>query len=211
MYLKCRQARVCDHCFHLLKTNLHLYYLGADQQRADSSTDPVHLRKLDEHFRTLLRSQFVRGSLLRRRTTSKTHNHHSQQAELGKLKQLGNNDSGSAISGYLHRRRPSKSKWKRRWFVIQERVLYEYRAIDDVAPMSSIPLLGYQVDQPESNIDGLEARSLIRLSYQAGTDTTKTASKPIEHLFKAESVGAAERWLEAFSRSLKLDSGSSDV
>jgi hypothetical protein len=62
IYLKCRAARVCDQCFESLRANMHLYYLPSCQ------IDERELRRLDEHFKTLLKSQFVK----RRMFSSKT-------------------------------------------------------------------------------------------------------------------------------------------
>lgn len=65
IYLKCRPARVCDQCFASLKANIHLYYLPASrglmsQGQPTDKLDERELRRLDEYFRTLLKSQFVR-------------------------------------------------------------------------------------------------------------------------------------------------------
>lgn len=71
IYLKCRTARVCDQCFEVLKANIHLYYLPSSQTsqiigQSDTTSNPLikeeELRRLDEHFHTLLKSQFVRHS-----------------------------------------------------------------------------------------------------------------------------------------------------
>lgn len=86
IYLKCRAARVCDDCFDTLKANIHLYYLPANTLRAalspgseslapGSGLEPLigeeELRRLDEHFRTLLKSQFTRTTSLSRLAASK--------------------------------------------------------------------------------------------------------------------------------------------
>lgn len=36
------------------------------------------------------------------------------------------NDQGSTISGYLHKK--TGKSWKRDWFVVKDKVLYEYKA-----------------------------------------------------------------------------------
>lgn len=81
IYLKCRAARVCDQCFDTLKANIHLYYLppnagglnppGSLSDRltlGGGGLEPLigedELRRLDEHFRTLLKSQFTRSTSL---------------------------------------------------------------------------------------------------------------------------------------------------
>lgn len=51
------------------------------------------------------------------------------------------------MSGYLCRR--SKRSSKRNWFVLKDRVLYIYKAPEDVAALDAIPVLGYRVQVPE--------------------------------------------------------------
>ena len=47
------------------------------------------------------------------------------------------------MSGYLHVKR--KKDWKRMWFVLKGKVLYTYKASEDVAALESMPLLGYEI------------------------------------------------------------------
>lgn len=50
------------------------------------------------------------------------------------------------MSGYLMRR--SKRSWKRNWFVLKDRVLYSYKASEDVVALDTIPVLGYRLQVP---------------------------------------------------------------
>lgn len=213
IYLKCRQARVCDQCYDTLKANIHLYYLPRDSLKAQIGEQ--ELRRLDDHFRSLLKSQFVRHSRLM--STSNTANVAAKvpvgfepanvlRKTPGENESSNNHTPDSSISGYLHRRHPNKPKWKRQWFVIRDKVLYAYRAIDDVAAMGSLPLLGYTVGQPEAPIDGLTPNCLLRLSHQSHyLSGSKSPDQTIEHLFKAESESAARKWLEALEKSVVLE------
>lgn len=54
------------------------------------------------------------------------------------------NDSCSQMSGWLHKRKQCKS-WKRYWFLLKDQVLYMYKASKDVRALSTIPVLGYNV------------------------------------------------------------------
>ena len=47
------------------------------------------------------------------------------------------------MSGYLHYH--MKKQWKQQWFVIKHKVLYMYKASEDVLALESLPLLGYTV------------------------------------------------------------------
>ena len=92
------------------------------------------------------------------------------------------NDVGSLISGYLHKRE-AKRNWKRYWFVIKDLVLYTYKASEDVAALTSMPLLGYKVETLRQSVDGIDAKSLFQLSHP-GQPTL---------IFRTETIGLAER------------------
>lgn len=53
------------------------------------------------------------------------------------------NDTESHISSYLLRR--VRRSWKRNWFVLKDKVLYIYKASEDVVALDTIPVLGYEV------------------------------------------------------------------
>lgn len=53
-------------------------------------------------------------------------------------------ESNSSMGGYLWLR-VRKKDWKRMWYRIKEKVLYTYKASEDVVALSSTPLLGYAV------------------------------------------------------------------
>ena len=57
--------------------------------------------------------------------------------------QVSANESDTNMSGYLHVKR--KKDWKRMWFVLKGKVLYTYKASEDVAALESMPLLGYEI------------------------------------------------------------------
>ena len=48
------------------------------------------------------------------------------------------------MSGYLSRR--MRRTWKKNWFVLKDRVLYIYRASEDIVALDTIPVLGYFVE-----------------------------------------------------------------
>ena len=53
---------------------------------------------------------------------------------------------GAQMSGYLHKRSPKSGKYKKMWFVLKDRVLYEYRAPEDTAANETFPVLGFDLD-----------------------------------------------------------------
>lgn len=58
--------------------------------------------------------------------------------------QVSTSDASAQMSGYL--RMLVRRSWRRGWFVLKDRVIYEYRAPQDVLALYSLPVLGYQVD-----------------------------------------------------------------
>lgn len=62
------------------------------------------------------------------------------------------NSSGSKMSGYLQWREKEKKSWKRRWFVLIERVLYVYAASEDIVAIKSVPLLGWKVELENTEV-----------------------------------------------------------
>ncbi|RWS24137.1 FYVE: RhoGEF and PH domain-containing protein 6-like protein [Leptotrombidium deliense] len=103
------------------------------------------------------------------------------------------NDAGSTLSGHLYKSDNGKT-WKKRWFVIKEKVLYSYKASHDVAATKSIPLLGYEViscfDPPEND---------HKLTFHL-----KHRGQP-QLYFRAESTAALERWLKAMQDATVLE------
>ena len=50
------------------------------------------------------------------------------------------------MSGFLWRRQGHS--WKRLWCVLKDRVLYFYKASEDVAALEAIPVVGYKIKVP---------------------------------------------------------------
>lgn len=48
------------------------------------------------------------------------------------------------MSGWLTKR--CHKSWKKRWFVLKDQVLYEYKASEDIIAHFDFPVLGYQVE-----------------------------------------------------------------
>ena len=66
-----------------------------------------------------------------------------------RLMEVSANDAGSQMSGYLLRRSSNKRSWKKNWFVLKDRVLYIYKASEDVVALDTIPVLGYRLQVPK--------------------------------------------------------------
>ena len=69
------------------------------------------------------------------------------------------NETDSQMSGYLTRQ--VRRTWKRNWFVLKDRVLYIYKASEDVAALGSIPVLGYTIEIFQPQVRCNESRASL--------------------------------------------------
>ncbi|XP_070193286.1 uncharacterized protein [Littorina saxatilis] len=173
-YLKYKPARVCDECFHKLREELDKLH---DQEHRKSLTDD----SVDSHSSTTaptsptsttppptpdtmglsftsIKARFVqiRKSARERRK--------SGVARPSVLKEVHANDEGSDMSGYLWVAK--NKKWKRLWFVVKGKVLYTYKASEDMAAIESMPLLGFEVTRLTSWYQGAEPDLMFELQHQ---------------------------------------------
>ncbi|XP_051911670.1 FYVE, RhoGEF and PH domain-containing protein 6 [Hippocampus zosterae] len=108
------------------------------------------------------------------------------------LKEVSANTENSSMSGYLSRSKGNKKQWKRLWFVIKNKVLYTYAASEDVAALESQPLLGFFLREEKNG----PARKLQFKLYHKNT---------LFHIFKADDIPTAQRWIEAFQEAMILE------
>ncbi|KAH9487650.1 FYVE, RhoGEF and PH domain-containing protein 6 [Bulinus truncatus] len=168
-YLKDKPARVCDKCFDTLKAALVKEIEESKDHSARSSTSQSEdnsssLNSVDgaggshesiKNLNDLLqRFQKIRISNRKANTPSRP----------SVLKEVQANDEGSDISGYL--RAYKSRKWKKLWFVVKGKVLYTYKASEDMAAVESMPLLGYEVTRLNVSFEGAEPDHLFELTHQ---------------------------------------------
>ncbi|XP_031715059.1 FYVE, RhoGEF and PH domain-containing protein 6 isoform X2 [Anarrhichthys ocellatus] len=108
------------------------------------------------------------------------------------LKEVSANTENSSMSGYLNRSKGYKKQWKRLWFVIKNKVLYTYAASEDVAALESQPLLGFFLREEKNG----PAQKLQFKLYHKNT---------LFHIFKADDIPTAQRWIEAFQEAMILE------
>ncbi|XP_051916128.1 FYVE, RhoGEF and PH domain-containing protein 6-like [Hippocampus zosterae] len=104
------------------------------------------------------------------------------------LKEVSANTDNPSMSGYLQRSKGKKKQGKRLWFVIKDKVLYTYAAMEDVAAVESQPLLGLVLKVDSSQ------KSQFKL-YHKNT---------LYYNFKADDVQTAQRWINTFRESAIL-------
>lgn len=211
-YLKFRSARVCDDCFEainvseehegsviedgmdssncssLIETDLsaslvnvppvcfvHAFNDEATNRRP--SLDPVGQTTSQAGFK----AQQVRRDAIRK----------ERRYVPPRLMEVPANDAGSQISGYLSRR--VRRSWKRNWFVLKDRVLYIYKASEDVVALDTIPVLGYEVQTFQEVAEDNE-HNQFQLFHPK--------QSPI--VFHAENAILTKKWIEALSSATVL-------
>lgn len=137
-YQKFKNSRVCEECFH------HLVKEFDDPESNMFERVRSVMNVGDEEVKQtldIIRSYFKMGMNGSKKYHSKKIKKHVPQ----RLIEVTANDSGSQISGWLHKK--SGRNWKRCWFVLKEQVLYRYKASEDIAALKSTPVLGYEVEE----------------------------------------------------------------
>ncbi|GAB1609622.1 FYVE, RhoGEF and PH domain-containing protein 2-like isoform X3 [Argonauta hians] len=130
-YLNYEPSRVCDECNKIL-------YEEIEQQAKQ-------VRSAKEQGRTVEVEQPPEDLLSRFHKIRKSG--HLGQKNIKRpawLKEVHANDQGSTMSGYLKLLYKGK-RWKQFWFVLKDKVLYKYKASEDMAAIQSLPLLGYKI------------------------------------------------------------------
>lgn len=191
-YLKFQSARVCDGCFSKLSEEFDATELTpgesdcSTEHASASETKDVASDGSNSSSRANLRAQFKRGGVLKKAKR------HLPRV----LKEVCANQQGATISGYLNKR--VKKSWRRFWFVIHDKVLYTYKASEDVAALESIPLLSFQVQSAVETYENVDSQCVFQLVHPGRS--------PI--IFYAESILLAEKWKKAMHSATVLDESS---
>ncbi|XP_068450505.1 FYVE, RhoGEF and PH domain-containing protein 5 isoform X1 [Clinocottus analis] len=171
-YLKDRVAKVCDHCYAELRKR------GGSVSGACGNSSPrTHRasRPLSAVFQSL-----QPPSLWKSRKSASPLNQMSLTVE------------GSTMSGSLQRRKKSKRKWKRLWFLLKDKVLYTFTAREDKVASESLPLQCFTVkltERPEG-----EESNVFHLYHK----------KTLYYTFRADDSHTARRWVNAMEEATIL-------
>nr|XP_046240492.1 FYVE, RhoGEF and PH domain-containing protein 5 isoform X2 [Scatophagus argus] len=163
-YLKNRVAKVCDHCYAELRKR------GGSVSGACSNSSPrTHRasRPLSAVFQSL-----QPPSLWKSRKSSSP------------LNQGGLAVEGSTMSGSLQRRKKSKRKWKRLWFLLKDK---------DKVASETLPLQGFTVKLTERP-EGEESSNVFHLYHK----------KTLYYTFRADDQHTARRWVNAMEEATVL-------
>uniref|UniRef100_A0A3B3Z8T8 Uncharacterized protein n=1 Tax=Periophthalmus magnuspinnatus TaxID=409849 RepID=A0A3B3Z8T8_9GOBI len=144
-YLKDRMAKVCDHCYMELRKRGNVSgACGNSSPRTQRASRP-----LSAVFQSLQPPSLWKS---RKSTIS--------------LNQMSLGAEGSTMSGSLQRRKKSKRKWKRLWFLLKDKVLYTFTAREqDKVASESLPLQGFTVKLTE-RADGEESSNVFHLYHK---------------------------------------------
>ncbi|XP_056323929.1 FYVE, RhoGEF and PH domain-containing protein 5 [Danio aesculapii] len=172
-YLKDRMAKVCDHCYAELRKR------GGDVPGTCGSVSPrTHRasRPLSAVFQSL-----QPPSLWRNRKSSSP------------LTQVSVGAEGSTMSGSLQRRKKSKRRWKRLWFLLKDKVLYTFKAREDKVASESLPLQGFTVKLSDRS-EGEDTDNVFQLYHK----------KTLYYTFRADDQHTARRWVNAMEEATVL-------
>ncbi|XP_029908214.1 FYVE, RhoGEF and PH domain-containing protein 5 isoform X2 [Myripristis murdjan] len=163
-YLKDRVVKVCDHCYAELRKR------GGSVSGACGNSSPRShraSRPLSAVFQSLQPPSLWKS----RKSTSP-------------LNQVSLGAEGSTMSGSLQRRKKSKRKWKRLWFLLKDK---------DKVASESLPLQGFTVKLSERP-EGEESSNVFQLYHK----------KTLYYTFRADDQHTARRWVNAMEEATVL-------
>eukprot|EP00731_Ephydatia_muelleri_P001720 Em0001g1720a len=136
---------------------------------------------------------------------SSTVSPHKRKKKLSEIKQMTMpavltemkaRDRSAQISGYLFTHKSKTKRWKKRWYVVYNLVLYEFVRHEDVVAKRTITLPSYKVIAPS---EGKEDTLIFSLQHPGTT----------VYYFKAENVEQLKTWCEVLNRAAQGDCGGS--
>jgi FYVE/RhoGEF/PH domain-containing protein 5/6 len=137
-YLK-KIARVCNNCYDTLEEGVgNEWVISLPKNEAE-----VVLRHEEQEDATDSKAKIKRRKSKLR--------HSKRKLPVPKLPavltEVQARDANAQMSGYLDLRQGRK--WKRRWFVAHNMILYRYKRHEDIAATATMPLLGYRLCKVE--------------------------------------------------------------
>ncbi|XP_071536233.1 FYVE, RhoGEF and PH domain-containing protein 6-like [Panulirus ornatus] len=216
-YKKNQVARVCDNCFEILQKDFENRYEGSVIQEDQQGSRMRRVPSLKAQFKKGIRDS-------NRYRTRKRAPERLMELQFPLFKCSSSNlnisidssvnfilhglsrlrsypswvcasDTSSQMCGYL--RMLVRRSWRKGWFVLKDRVLYEYRAPQDVCALQSLPVLGYHVQtmqEVRELADGVD----VCLAFQL----THPNQEPF--VFHADSPHLAEKWIQAMKEAVIL-------
>ncbi|KAB5536858.1 hypothetical protein PHYPO_G00112140 [Pangasianodon hypophthalmus] len=167
-------AKVCDRCYTELKKR------GGNVPVPCGSASP-HTQRASRPLSAVFQS-LQPPSLWKNRKSSTS-----------PLAQVSVGAEGSTMSGSLQRRKKSKRKWKRLWFLLKDKVLYTFTAREDKVASESLPLQGFTVKLSDQS-EGDDTDGVFQLYHK----------KTLYYTFRADDHHTARRWVNAMEEATVL-------
>ncbi|KAL8581959.1 hypothetical protein ACOMHN_027941 [Nucella lapillus] len=188
-YLLYKPHRVCDECFEKLANEVE-EHLEKEKKKSEgdksassarpssssssmattsassslSSSSPAVVASSSSSDALGLSLSSIKARFQKIRKSARERRKGGGLARPSVLKEVHANDEGSDMSGYLWVAK--NKKWKRLWFVVKGKVLYTYKASEDMAAIESMPLLGFEVTRMTSWYQGAEPDLMFELHHQ---------------------------------------------
>jgi len=103
------------------------------------------------------------------------------------------------MSGFLKWKRGKGAGWKKNWFVLKERVLFTFKAVNDKVATDTRPVLGWTLETlSDKNFELYEgeAAGLVFLLTHPGQESI---------VFCSENDNLAEKWMTALREATCLE------
>ncbi|XP_072522062.1 FYVE, RhoGEF and PH domain-containing protein 5 isoform X2 [Salminus brasiliensis] len=163
-YLKDRVVKVCNRCYAELKKR------GGTVPMPCGSASP-HTNRASRPLSAVFQSLQPPSLWKSRKSTSP-------------LAQVSVGAEGSTMSGSLQRRKKSKRKWKRLWFLLKDK---------DKVASETLPLQGFTVKLSDQS-EGEETDGVFQLYHK----------KTLYYTFRADDQNTARRWVNAMEEATVL-------
>lgn len=105
------------------------------------------------------------------------------------LREVKARDQNAQISGYLLSHAKSSRRWKKKWFIVYNLVLYEFEKHEDVTAKRSVALPSYQIDTTSCHQE-----PLVFCLKHPGTGKL---------YFKTDTEEQRDRWLEVLDKAVR--------
>ncbi|KAL7643996.1 UNVERIFIED_CONTAM: hypothetical protein RMT77_006009 [Armadillidium vulgare] len=179
-YLDNNCERVCDYCYdELLKAH------EEKEEKEEDIDDDEEKEKYKKKLKSI-KAKFKKSLRDVRKCRLK---------KPERLLEVCGGDHESQICGYL--RHYSRRTWRQSWFVLKHKVMYEYRAPEDVCALSSLPVLGYSVSSEFKSLeifDGMDPANAFKLEH----------INQSPHIFYADTNELATKWKTSMEKEVVL-------
>ncbi|XP_078594948.1 uncharacterized protein LOC144872537 isoform X2 [Branchiostoma floridae x Branchiostoma japonicum] len=183
-YLDYKAVRVCEECYERLSKEFQANDNGGS---AGDSPDKANPDKQRGGFR------LSRATIQARFKSFKKTARKAKKSIPSVLKEVTANNLNSDMSGYLQRK-TKREGWRKLWFVLKDKVLYTYKASEDVAALESLPLLGFTVTTFTEAQEDTPPDLIFKLAHQGRPDV----------YFRSDDKAASKKWVAAMMNATVL-------